>query len=230
MDGSISQLRASSSSSRVASQSLTNLYPSNATAPNQSTILPQRLVAGSPQPVSPHPKDQPVSSHLKDQSVSPNPKELAAQESYLQAARNSLLRQRHNHTDPLPVVGNEDETIAERRGASLDTDRLAGGIRNLSVQENAPSVLAEAVADREESHLAGIASGPTSADSVFHYEYIQSPEERNARLESLPQETLAMPRDPSAVGPCGAAGVQTRSPPFTIEWLSTKSVNFTKSL
>lgn len=165
----------------------------------ETTLSPQQLVSSSPAPVDPQ-----------------------RAERYLQAVKETLRQQRHNHSEPLPVPVEEEETIAERRGASLDTGRLADGIRDLSMQETSPSTLVEVALEAGSGPMSGVTSAPGSADS-FHRDVIQSPEERNARLEAMPQSDVHGPK------PSAQTMNATRSDPFNLEWVSTERVPFSRS-
>lgn len=185
------------------------------TAPPQ-TVSPQRIVSTSPQPATPD-----LGGTAQDN-----------RETYLQAARETLNQHRHHNTDPTPPSHEpeEESTIAQRRGASLDTASLSGGIRSLSVQDTAPSVLAEVVADREERQASHMTSGPTIADQLIFREYVRSPQEANEKLESMPAEQSSLVTTPMAPLPPNASDQDPAlSEPFPLEWLSEMKLNFSKS-
>lgn len=188
-----------------------------ASAPTTSAAAELRPVADTGSAISPR--------HLVDASPQPfDSNRDAAHEGYLQAARETLRQQRHIHSEPLPAPSEEEETIAERRGASLDTGRLADGIRTLSMQEASPGALAEVAAEAEPDRVPSVTSMPSSAHSMLHRDFIQSPQERNARLEGLPDKT-------ETYGPTIAAAQRTQvlSRGFAVEWISQARVPFARS-
>lgn len=175
-------------------------------------------LASSPQPVTP----QSAGSNVAASPIH-DPK-LAAFKARASAPVTSNF---HRFSDPVsardPESPEEEPTLAERRGASLDVTKLAEleeSMQGLSVDKLQAG--RERSAEEEQEQLGGTSQpAEMDRDGVWRKDTILSPNERNARLESL--DAVDGEKSPSPPPKHGSgSSVLERSKPFKVEWIKVR--------